>query len=139
VRDACVADVQRTDDAVVVDDGVAADAEHAIEREQPARGRLRRATIFGLDATQPVIGEEPAAIARIERGDRVAAPAQECGDLRAAREQLDELATRDVEADAVPLAARAATPASVAKLPIWPREVHTLHRARSMCRHRAQC
>ncbi len=116
-------ELQRADHAVEVDDAHAAEHEHAVEREQPAARGLRVATILDLDATQPVVCEEPAAIARVERGDRVAAAAQERHDLRPARGELHELTARDVEPDAVALATRAAAAALVAKAAIGEREV----------------
>ena len=131
VRDAAARDdLQRADHAVVVDDGVRADAEHAVEREQPARCRLRGAAVLDLDAAQAVVGEEPAAVARVEGGDGVAAAAKEGGEGGAARQQLDELAAGDVDADAVALAARAAAAAFVAEPAFRPREVQMLRRRR---------
>src|ERR1044071_1238722 len=129
---AVVGDLEGADDAVVVDDGVGAEAEDAVEGEQAAGGGLGGAAVVALDAAEAVGGEEPAAIAGVEGGDGVAAAAEEGGEGGAAAEELDELAAGDVDADAVALAAGGAAAAVVAKPPIRPREVHVLHRGASM-------
>src|SRR5262249_3887917 len=103
------------------------EAEHAVEREQPARGRLRGAPVFDFDAAQAVVAEEPAAVSWIERRDRFAAAAEERDELGAARDELHELPTGDIDADAVPFAARATAAALVTKSAFRPREVHALH------------
>ena len=47
------------------------------------RTRVGGAAVFGLDAAEAAVGEEPAAVARVEGGDGVAAAAQEGGEGRA--------------------------------------------------------
>src|ERR1044071_3300017 len=131
---AVVGDVEGADDAVVIDDGVSAEAEDAVEGEEAAGCRFGGAAVVELDAAEAVGGEEPAAIAGVQGGDGVAAAAEEGGEGGAAAEELDELAAGDVDADAVALAAGGAAAAVVAKPPIRPREVHVLHGRASMRR-----
>src|SRR5438094_165180 len=57
-----------TDDAVDVDHAHVADAVDAVEGEQPARRRLERAPVLHLERAVAVGGEEPAAVAQIDRG-----------------------------------------------------------------------
>ncbi len=118
-----VTELQRADHAVEIDDRVRPDPEHAIERKQTAGRRLRGASILDLDPAQAVAREKPASVAWIERRDRVAALAHERRELRPLRDELHELTTRDVDPDAVALAARTAVAALVPKAPIRPREV----------------